>query len=119
MKRNVNKTKAFLYKKKFVRMQIQKYPSFVCGRGVGRNSVQCTKCQHWVHKRCSGVHGSLTKEKDFTCRKCIPGVLFQDEDEMINLDGDNTEVMDRFSYLDVLTTEGGAQEAVTSRIRTA
>ena len=100
-------------------MQIQKYPCFVCGKGVGRNSVQCTKCQHWVHKRCSGVHGSLTKEKDFTCRKCIPGVLFQDEDEMINLDGDNTEVMDRFSYLDVLTTEGGAQEAVTSRIRTA
>ena len=46
-------------------------------------------------------------------------MLFQDEDEMINLDGDNTEVMDRFSYLDVLTMEGGAQEAVASRIRTA
>ena len=100
-------------------MQIQKYPCYVCGKGVGRNSVQCTKCQHWVHKRCSGVHKSLTEEKDFTCRKCIPGVLFQDEDEMINLDGDNTEVMDRLSYLDVLNTEGGAQEAVTSRIRTA
>ena len=78
--------KGFFYtKRNFVRMQIQKYPYFVCGKGVGRNSVQCTKCQHWVHKRCSGVHGSLTKEKDFTCRKCIPGVLFQNEDEMINL----------------------------------
>ena len=115
MKINVNKTKAFLYKKKFC----QKYPCFVCGKGVGRNSVQCTKCQHWVHKRYFGVYGSLTKEKDFTCRKCIPGMLFQDEDDMINLDGDNTEVMDRFSYLDVLTMEGGAQEAVASRIRTA
>ena len=49
---------------------------------------QCTKCQHWVHKRCSGVHESLTKEKDFTCKKCIPGVVFEDEDKMISLDGE-------------------------------
>ena len=31
----------------------------------------------------------LTNEIDFTCKKCISGVLFQDEDKMINLDGDN------------------------------
>ena len=98
-------------------MQMQKYPCSVCGKRVGRNSMQCTKCQHWVHKRCSGVHGSLTQEKDFTCKKCIPGVLF--EDEMITLDGDNIEVVDRFSYLgDVISMEG-AQEAVISRIRSA
>ena len=37
---------------------------------------------------------------------------------MISLEGDNIEVVDRFSYLgDVIGTEGGAQEAVTSRIR--
>ena len=119
MKINVNKTKAF-YTRNFVRMQMRKYPCSVCGKGVGRNSVQCTKCQHWVHKRCSGAHGSLTQEKDFTCKKCIPGVLFEDEDKMITLDGDNIEVVDRFSYLgDVISTEGGAQEAVTSRIRSA
>ena len=40
----------------------------------------------------------LTNEMDFTCKKCISGVLFQDEDKMINLDGDNIEVVDRFSY---------------------
>ena len=80
----------------------------------------CTKCQHWVHKRCFRVHGSLTHERDFTCKKCIPGVLFEDEDKMITLDGDNIEVMDRFSYLgDVSSTEGGVQKAVTSRIRSA
>ena len=39
---------------------------------------------------------------------------------MITLDGDNIEVVDRFSYLgDVISTERGAQEAVTSRIRSA
>ena len=82
--------------------------------------MQCTKCQHLVRKKCSGVYRSLTREKDFTCKRCIPGVLFQDEDKMINLDGDNIEVVDRFSYLgDAFSTEGGAQEAVTSRIRSA
>ena len=97
-----------------------KYPCSVCGKKMGRNSVQCTKCQHWVCKRCSGVHGSLTREKDFTWKKCIPGVLFEDENKMISLDGDNIEVVDRFSYLgDVISTEGGAQEAVTSRNRSA
>jgi len=22
----------------------------VCGRGVGNNSIQCTRCKKWVHK---------------------------------------------------------------------
>ena len=119
MKINANKTKAFYTRRNFVRMQMRKYPCSVCGKGVGRNSVQCTKCQHWVHKRCSGVHGSLTRER-FYLQKCIPGVLFEDEDKMITWDGDNIEVVDRFSYLgDVISMEGGAQEAVTSRIRSA
>ena len=44
-------------------------------------------------------------------------MLFEDEDKMIALDGDNIKVVDRFSYLgDVISMEGGAQEAVTSRI---
>ena len=58
------------------------------------------------YTRCSGFRGSLTREKDFTCKKCIPGVVFEDEDKMISLDGGNIEVVDRFSYLgDVISTE--------------
>ena len=54
----------------------------------------------------------------FYLLKCILGVLFEDEGKMINLDGDNTEVVVRFSYHGhVLSTEGGAQEAVSSRVR--
>ena len=120
MKINVNKTKAFYARRNLVQMQIQKYPFFVCGNGVGRNSVQYTKCQHWTHKKCCGVHGSLTHEKEFTCKKYTPGVLFKDEDKMINLDGDNIEVVDRFSYLgDVISTKRGALEAVTLKIMSA
>ena len=47
-------------------------------------------------------------------------MLYQDEDKMINLDEDSMEVVDRFSYLgNVLDLEGGAQEAVTLKIRLA
>ena len=47
-------------------------------------------------------------------------MLLQDEDKMINLDGDNIKVIDRLSYLgDIISEEGGAQKAVTSRIRSA
>ena len=99
---SVNKKKVFYTRKNFVQIQIRKYSCSVCGNGVRRNFAKCTKFQHWEHKRCSGVHGSFTKEKDFTCKKCTPGVLFQDEDKMINLDGDNIEVVDRFSYLEAV-----------------
>jgi len=27
----------------------------VCGRGIGRNSTQCTKCLKWVLWKCSGI----------------------------------------------------------------
>ena len=38
--------------------------------------------------------------------------------ENITLDEDNIEIVDKFAHLgDVLSTEGGAQEAVRSRIR--
>ena len=117
MKTNVNMTKAFYTRRNFVWMQIRKYPCSVCGKGVGRNSVQSTKRQQWEHKKCSGVHGSLTRKKDFSLEKCISGVLLQDEDKMINLDGDNIKAVDRFFYRgNVLSMEGVAQEAVTSRM---
>ena len=39
-------------------------------------------------------------------------------EENITLGEDNIEIVDKFAYLgDVLSTEGGAQEAVRSRIR--
>ena len=51
LKINVNKTKRFYAGGKVARMQTQKFRSSVCGNGVGRNSLQCTKCQYWVHEK--------------------------------------------------------------------
>ena len=38
--------------------QSGKFPCRVCHRGVGANSIQCTACTKWVHRRCSGITGS-------------------------------------------------------------
>ena len=32
-----------------------KYQCGICGKGVGRNSIQCGGCKERVHKKCSGV----------------------------------------------------------------
>ena len=46
----------------------------VCGRGVGRSSIQCTKCLSWVHKRCFGVKNLMKATKDgFVCKWCSEG----------------------------------------------
>ena len=41
-----------------------KYPCSVCRKGVGSNSIYCAGCSHWVHKKCSGVIGSLKSNPD-------------------------------------------------------
>ena len=41
-----------------------KYPCGVCSKGVGSNSIKCTSCGAWVHKRCSGITGKLCKARN-------------------------------------------------------
>jgi len=48
-----------------------RWPCDVCGRGIGRNSIQCTKCQKCMHSKCSGIRGSMIKvSKYFVCTGC-------------------------------------------------
>ena len=37
-----------------------KWPCDIRKKGVAANSIQCTACRAWIHKRCSGVTGNLT-----------------------------------------------------------
>jgi len=41
--------------------KVARWPSGVCGRGNGCNSIHCTSCQKWVHKKCSGIKVSRSK----------------------------------------------------------
>jgi len=50
-----------------------KFPCGICRKGVGVNSIRCTSCKMWIHKRCSGVQGRLERVESFMCRNCCGG----------------------------------------------
>ena len=86
----------------------------VYGKGVGRNSILCTQCGKWIHKRCSGVKGSLESCKNFKCRKCLNVVasveMSDSKAESVTV---GLEFVDTFCYLgDMLSAGGGVEEAV-------
>jgi len=77
MRVNMNKTKVMINegRQKPVQKAVR-WPCGVCGIGVGSNSIQCTSCHKWVHKKCSGIKGSMYKVmKSFICRGCSNPVI--------------------------------------------
>ena len=102
------------------------YPSFsssvlfcpVCNKGVGSNSLQCTRCQNWVHKKCSGIKGSMSKvAKSFICRGCLNPVTSSVCTSVDIGASAKLELVDKFCYLgDMLSVDGGADAAVEARI---
>ena len=97
------------------------WPCGVCGKGVAANSSLCTACKKWVHRRCSGVIGSLTvASPTFTCRRYRGQTPRQDTADMkgITVDGETYEPVKTFCYLgDTLDAKGGADSAIKARIR--
>jgi len=68
---NMNKTKVMISgERQIVRQKDVRWLCGVCSKGVGSNSIQCSSCQKWVHKKCSGIMGSMSK-KSFICRGCL------------------------------------------------
>ena len=73
MRVNMNKTKVMISgERQMVRQKDARWPCGVCSKGVGSNSIHCSSCQKWVHKKCSGIKGSMSKAaKSFLCRGCL------------------------------------------------
>ena len=71
---NVGKTKVMKCQVA-ANMQVEsgKYLCGICGKGVGRNLIQCGGCKKWVHKKCSGVKGKLKEDSGYRCAKCVGG----------------------------------------------
>jgi len=69
----MNKTKVMISGEwQKVTQKVVRWQCDVCGRGIRNNSIQCTSCQMWVHKKCSGIKGSMYKlMKTFVSRGCI------------------------------------------------
>ena len=87
-----------------------KWPCGVCKKGVANNSFLCRGCKKWIHKRCSGVKGSLRNaSQSFICRCCK--VDRPITDGLLHLDignGVSLEKVDKLCYLgDTLDAHGG------------
>ena len=97
-----------------------------CGKGVAANSVQCTSCKKWIHRKCSGVKGSLqAASATFECKMCrgdVPLAEVADQgmevaDQGMEVDGETYSVVDSLCYHgDMLSADGGADAVVTLRV---
>jgi hypothetical protein len=81
-----------------------KYPCTVCGKGVGRNSILCGKCNKWTHKRCSGIKGSIMKVRNFICVRCENGSR-EDRLSLVLEEGLEVERVRKFCYLGDMVEE--------------
>jgi len=65
MRVNIIKTKVMIGgERQKVTQKAIGWPCGVCGRGVGNNnSIQCTGCKKWLHRKCSGVGGGMYSDE--------------------------------------------------------
>jgi len=101
MRVNMNKTKVMISGQwQKVTQKTVRWPYGVCSRGIGNNSIQCTSCQKWVHRKCSGIKGSMYKVmKAFVCRGCMNPVTDTGCTRVDIGDNANLELLERFLYL--------------------
>lgn len=127
MKVNIKKTKLMVSGGRVSRepRQMGKFPCGVCGGGVGVNSILCSQCDKWCHKRCSGL-SNINRVVDFTCPTCSTCEQVQstdDEHDENSVDASDEQVIDEvneFCYLgDFLSCDGGSELAVKARVASA
>ena len=98
-------------------------PCGVCGKRIGCNSIECTKCQRSVHGCCSDVpvQVSLLSCRDvFVCRTCLGHNSSVEENLECKRGEDVLEEVEKFCYLgDMISCYGGVSEAVSARIGSA
>ena len=95
-------------------------PCGVSGEQVGCNSIQCTKCQSWVHCCYSDVprQVSLLSCRDvFVCRTCLGHNCSVEEKLEFKRGEDVLEEVENLCYLgDTTSCYGGSSKAVSARI---
>ena len=76
-----------------------KFPCAVCRSGVGSNSIYCNFCDHWVHKKCSGIVKKLKPDPSYKCPRCcgLARPIDCRSVKEVFLDGEKLDVVDRAS----------------------
>ena len=97
-----------------------KFPCAVCHTGVGSNSIFCSGCKYWVHKKCSGLK-HLKKDPDYRCVWCQGTTRPLDgrPQKEVQVGPDKLGVVASFCYLgDMLSALGGCELSTTTRVKT-
>ena len=92
----------------------------ICCTGVNRNSIQCSGCKHWVHKKCSGLK-RLKEDTNYRCSRCLGTARPIDRrpQKEVQVGPDKLEVVASFCYLeDMLSAAGRCELATTTRVKT-
>ena len=118
---NMQKTKVMISSANLYTLKDSgEHPCGVCRKGISVNSILCTGCSHWIHKKCSDIHGRLTTNPSFKCSRCL-GTAHPIDDRPIDyvaVDGQQLAVVDSFCYLgDNISADGGCEAATVTRIR--
>src|SRR5260221_512039 len=120
---NMGKTKVMRCKIRFGQLENSgKWPCGICRKGVGSNSICCSKCKKWIHKKCSLVSGRLQDVVGFQCARCVRGDSDKADEvkELLLGEEGKLEYVDRFCYLgDMVGNGGGAEESSRTRVRCA
>ena len=83
------------------------------------NSISCSQCKLWVHKKCSVIKGRLNVNPDYVCPRCLDQAHPIDGRPVTQVDVDGTllDVEASFCYLgDMLCAGGGCALAIATRI---
>ena len=92
-----------------------KYPCAACSSGVGNNSIQCSQCMWWVHKKCSGITKQLVAASNHVCRRC-KGEARPIIGRTVDVDGTMLDVEATFYYLcDILYSGAIAARCCVAR----
>ena len=97
-------------------------PCAACHSGVGANSISCSQCKLWVHKKCSGIKDRLNVTPDYVCPRCLDQARSIDGRTITQVEVDGTlhDVKASFCYLgDMFSTGGGCALAIATICSTA
>src|SRR5437870_12631631 len=99
-----------------------KYPCGICKKGVS-SSIECSGCNKWIHKKCSGIKGALKAGSNCRCTVCKGKTSSTEGVKGLELllSGEGSgglECVTKFCYLgDMIGAGGGAENDARTRVR--
>ena len=85
------------------------FPCAVCRSGVEANSISCSQCKLWVHKKCISIKGRLNLTPDYVCPRILDQARPIDGRPITQVEVDGTlfDVEASLCYLDDMLSAGG------------